>query len=78
MDANEAMGRGARAYLLFTARHRAVTYPLVIAGAAGTFLVLWKSFGLTVAIGVVGLAVLYGVTLGVIATVRLRQLRRRP
>jgi hypothetical protein len=57
MDANEAMGRGARAYLLFVDRHRAVTYPLVIAGTVGVFLLFWRSFGLTVAVVLVGLAV---------------------
>jgi hypothetical protein len=78
MDANEAMGRGARAYLLFIDRHRAVTYPLVIAGMAGTFFVLWKWFGLTLAIALVGLAVVYGVALGVVATIRVIRLRRKP
>jgi hypothetical protein len=78
MDANEAMGRGARAYLLFVARHRAVTYPLVIAGTIGTFLLLWRSSGLTVAVVLVGAAVVYGVALEVVATIRVRRLRRKP
>jgi hypothetical protein len=78
MDANEAMGRGARAYLLFIDRHRALTYPLVIAAGAGTFLFFWRSFGPTVAIVLVGLAVGYGVALGVVATIRVRRLRGKP
>jgi hypothetical protein len=72
------MGRGARAYLLFVGRHRAITYPLVIAAGAGVFLFLWRSSGLTVAIVLVGLAVVYGVALGVVATLRRRRLRRKP
>jgi hypothetical protein len=77
MDVNEAMGRCARAYLLFVSRHRAVTYPLVIAGAAATFLFLWRSLGLTVAIVLIGLVVVYGVALGVVAAIRGRRLRRK-
>jgi amino acid transporter len=76
MDANEAMDRGAHAYLVFIDRHRAVAYPLIIAGAAGTFLLLWQSLGLAVAIVVLGLVVVYAVTMGVVATVRVRRLRR--
>lgn len=78
MDAHEAMGRGARAYLLFVARHRALTYPLVIAGGVGAFLSLWRSFGLTVAIVLVGLALVYGLALGVVATLRRRRLGCKP
>lgn len=75
MDADEAMDRGVRAYLLFVDRHRAITYPLVTAGTACVFLLLWRSFGLGVAGVVVGLCLVYGVAVGVVAAARLRRLR---
>jgi hypothetical protein len=78
MDADEAMRRSARAYLLFIGRHRAVTYSLVVAGTAGTFLGLWIGIGSTATIVLVGLCLVYGVALGVLATVRVRRGRRSP
>jgi hypothetical protein len=77
MDANQAMGRGARGYLLFVDRHRPVAYPLVIAVGVGTFFALWRLSGLTAAIVIVGLAVVYGVALGAVATIRRRRLSRK-
>lgn len=77
-DADDAMRRGTRAYLLLIDRHRAISYPLVTAGAAGVFLLLWRSFSLEVASVVVGLCLVYGVALGVVVAVRQRRLRGGP
>jgi hypothetical protein len=65
MDADEAMRRGVRTYLQFIGRHRAVTYPLVLAGTAGVFFMLWRLSGPTVAVVVVGLCLVYSVGVGV-------------
>jgi hypothetical protein len=76
-DADEALERAARAYLLFVDRHRAVTYPLVIAATAGAFLLVWRSIGLTPAIVVIGFVVAYAIGIWLIATIRVRRYRRQ-
>jgi hypothetical protein len=75
MDAGEAANRVALVWFRFVAQHRFVAYPLVIAASAAVFVFLWRMASLSVAIVVVGLCFVYGLALGIVASIRLRRLR---
>jgi len=74
-DAREAGHRFAVAELRFINRHRIGAYSLTIAFSVGVFVFLWRTLSLTVAIVAVGLCLVYGIVLAIVAAVRIGRLR---
>jgi uncharacterized membrane protein HdeD (DUF308 family) len=74
-DAREALDRATVAELRLISRHRVGTYALTIAVAIGVFVFIWRTLGLTVAIVLIGLCLVYGIALTIVAAIRLRRLR---
>ena len=77
-DAQDTAHRLAVAEFRFINRHRLSAYALTLSIAAGVFVFLWRAVNLTVAIFLVGLCLVYGIALAVVAAIRLRRIRQRP
>ena len=77
-DAREAADRFAVAYFRAINRNRITAYALTTAVGVGVFVFLWRAVSLTAAIVAVGLCLVYGTALAVVAAVRLRRLRAKP
>jgi uncharacterized membrane protein HdeD (DUF308 family) len=77
-DAREMADRSAVAYFRFINHHRIAAYVLITAVCIGTFAFLWRAVSLTTAIVAVGLCLVYGTVLALVAAIRLRRLRGKP